>query len=303
MNMKQVEYFFSVAECLSFSEAAKRLYMTQPALGRQIRALEEELGLTLFVRGKRALQLTPGGKVLYAELGEWIRDYNGILEKARLANSAIENKLDIGILEGHQLGSLFTVIYDYYRNQNPQIQVTTHRSSFSPLIEQLYQGDVDIIITLDFDVAGRHDIEYRVIAEMKNYLVVPCTHKLAGEKNLSLIQFKDDLFIVNSPEDTRAGYNNLMNECLKAGFTPNYKTASTLDEYMLWLEVGYGISVLSEMNHLRLSPYLKFLSLPEISGTALAIAWHVDNVKPATQAFIDAVELLTAKKSPKAAKA
>ena len=197
MNLQQAEYFLSVAEYRSFSEAAKSLYMSQPALGRQIRALEIELDLPLFVRGRRALELTAAGKVLDEELGRWINSYNKIVEKARLANASVNATLDIGILEGHRLGSLFPAIYDYFCVNCPDIQVNTHRMSFGLLLENLYNGDVDIAVTLDFDVAGQSDLEYRIIAEVENFLVVPSRHRMANQENLTLKDFKDDVFILN----------------------------------------------------------------------------------------------------------
>jgi len=298
MNLRQVEYFFAVASCLNFSKAAQQLFMTQPALGRQIRALEDELDLELFVRGKRHLELTPAGKVMFDELGDWIKDFNTILEKAQLANSSITNKLEIGILEGHQLGPLFPAIYDYYKTNYPHIQVDMHRASFGPLIEKLYQGDVDIIITLDFDVMDKSDIEYRSIAEISNYLVIPKKHRLADKENLTFQDFKNEVFIVNSPEDSRAGYANLVGECENAGLNAKFKPAASLDEYMLWLEIGYGITVLSEHNNLKLNPNLKFISIPEIAKTSIVVAWLRDNTKQSTQAFIDTVELLLKNNSP-----
>lgn len=70
MTFNQIKYFVTVAECLSFTEAAKCLFITQPALSRQINAMEEELGTRLFIREKKRLKLTPGGSVLYNRLPE-----------------------------------------------------------------------------------------------------------------------------------------------------------------------------------------------------------------------------------------
>lgn len=297
MNLRQIEYFLTVAQCLSFSEAAKRLYMTQPALGRQIRALEEEVGLLLFVRGKRSLALTPGGKLMYEELGDWIKSYNKIVERAQQANSEITDTLAIAMLEGHQLGRLFPEIYDAFTSQYPHIHIHTHRSSFSPLIEALYQGEADIIITLDFDVMDRPDIEYRELSLIENFLVVPADHPLADRENLTLYDFRNDVFILNSPEDSRAGYQNLMGACRDAGFEPQVRLAASMDEYMLMLEVGNGITVLSEHNMLKLSPRLKFIRIPHVNNVKLVACWLAGSTKPAAELFIGVIESLIAKQA------
>ncbi|MDO4571847.1 MAG: LysR family transcriptional regulator [Clostridia bacterium] len=303
MNLRQIEYFLTVAQCLSFSEAAKRLYMTQPALGRQIRVLEEEMGVLLFVRGKRSLSMTPGGKLLYEELGDWIQAYNKFVERAQQANSEITDRLSIGLLEGHQLGNLFPEIYDAFISRHPHIRVRTHRTSFSPLIEELYQGESDVIITLDFDVKGRADIECRRIAGVRNFLVVPADHPLADKEGVTLYDFRDDVIIVNSPEDSRAGYNNLMSACRDAGFEPKARQAASFEEYMLMLELGNGITVLSEHNMLKLSPRLKFIRIPNVTDVHLVLCWLRGASNPAAMQFIRVTDQILEKHAASSASA
>lgn len=293
MNFRQIEYFLAVADHLSFSDAARSLYMTQPALGRQIRSLETDINVELFYRGKRQLKLTPAGAVLNNELRDLMKSFNTVVEKARSANDESVSHLRIGILEGHHLGELFPAIYDNFRTNNPQVQVDTHRCSFGPLIEELYQGDADIIITLDFDLVGKQDIRYREISVIHNFLVVPATHRLADKPDLKLHDFKEDIFIINSPDDSRQGYQNLVEECKRAGFYPKLKLASSLDEYMLWCEIGYGVTVLSEHSLLKTSPRIKFLTTPKFKDAAIAVAYLKDNENPAVKAFMDVIaELL-----------
>ena len=86
MTLNQMKYFIAVARCLSFTEAARSLFMTQPALSRQIQAMEEELGTRLFVRDKKALKLTPGGSVLYNGLPAFLKQYEDLMNDARNAN-------------------------------------------------------------------------------------------------------------------------------------------------------------------------------------------------------------------------
>ena len=82
MTFNQLKYFVTVAECLSFTEAAKSLFITQPALSRQINAMEEELGTRLFIREKKRLKLTQGGSVLYNRLPKVLSDYAEAVEDA-----------------------------------------------------------------------------------------------------------------------------------------------------------------------------------------------------------------------------
>ena len=89
MTFNQIKYFVTVAECLSFTEAAKCLFITQPALSRQINAMEEELGTRLFIREKKRLKLTPGGSVLYNRLPKVLSDYAEAVEERHCQNTDI----------------------------------------------------------------------------------------------------------------------------------------------------------------------------------------------------------------------
>ncbi len=80
MNTTQQKCFIEAAELLNFTAAAERLYISQPALSRNISALEEELGVMLFLRRNNVLSLTPGGEILY----RWMKENAESLERARL---------------------------------------------------------------------------------------------------------------------------------------------------------------------------------------------------------------------------
>ncbi len=109
MTFNQIKYFVTVAECLSFTEAAKCLFITQPALSRQISAMEQELGTKLFVRDKKRLKLTPGGSVLYNRLLHLLTDYEEAVEEARHANSGYEGNLHIGFLDIYDISGCLTM--------------------------------------------------------------------------------------------------------------------------------------------------------------------------------------------------
>ena len=112
MTFNQIKYFVTVAECLSFTEAAKCLFITQPALSRQINAMEEELGTRLFIREKKRLKLTPGGSVLYNRLPKVLSDYAEAVEDAKHANSGYEGELRIGFLDIYDISELFDDVID-----------------------------------------------------------------------------------------------------------------------------------------------------------------------------------------------
>ncbi|MCR4787464.1 MAG: LysR family transcriptional regulator [Lachnospiraceae bacterium] len=100
MNLKTLEYFVAVAEELNISKAAKRLNMSQPPLSTQIKALEYELNTTLFIRGKRALQLTESGQLLYRRAKEIISLSDKARSEILSMSKGMGGTISIGLVEG-----------------------------------------------------------------------------------------------------------------------------------------------------------------------------------------------------------
>lgn len=89
MTTAQMRYFITVAECLSVTEAADRLYLSQPALSRHIAQMEAELNVPLFLRTRNTIRLTPAGQVLLEGLRQIYGDYRGLLERVEAVNAGV----------------------------------------------------------------------------------------------------------------------------------------------------------------------------------------------------------------------
>ncbi len=152
MTMNQLKYFMAVARCLSFTEAARSLFMTQPALSRQIQAMEAELGTQLFIRDKKTLKLTPGGSALYNELPDFLRRYDEMAAEVRHANRGFEGVLRIGILDVYDASELFVPILTRFQQEHASIRLTMGRYSLSELPERLYDDKLDLICTYGFSL-------------------------------------------------------------------------------------------------------------------------------------------------------
>ena len=84
MNMIQMKYFITAAKCLNFTKAADKLFITQPALSRQIASMEAELNMQLFIRRQKSVQLTPAGAFLYDKLSALYHEYTDIIHMAQI---------------------------------------------------------------------------------------------------------------------------------------------------------------------------------------------------------------------------
>lgn len=109
MTFLEIEAFLKIAQCGSFSAAAEKLYITQPALGRRIRALEEELGYSLFIRNKgvRHVELTRQGRAFVGIAHRWQALWNETQEEALLGNEKSFYVASVGSLLAFMLPTVF----------------------------------------------------------------------------------------------------------------------------------------------------------------------------------------------------
>lgn len=290
MTIQQMEYFLAAAECLNFSKAAQQLYLTQPTLSRQISSMEAELNMQLFIRDRRAVRLTPAGEALAARLGEVVERYHACVQAARDVNLGLRGALEVGILDGHIVSDFLPAELSRFQEEHPNISVRARRHSFQALADGLRAGTLDLAVTLDFDLEGREELAYRRLYDSPDCLVLSADHPKAALARPRLADFKDETFISISPEDSPGGFKLLLESCRRAGFRPQCRPAPTLEDYMLWVEAGYGVSVLTQANSLSTNPTLRFLPLEELGRSTVVAVWSRGSSNPAVPLFLSVLE-------------
>ncbi len=285
MNTTQIKYFLAAARTLNFTEAANQLYISQPALSKQISAIENELNMMLFVRSKKKVRLTPAGAVLLKELPSLENHYDDIIRKAKVANEGNEGELSIGILEGQMVGDDFTKSFGLFSETYPNISVRLLRDSFSGLRRQLEDETIDLAITLDFDIMGVPGLHYEIIGTCPAIAAVSKSHPLAANPPSGWADLKGQTFIVIDEKDCFSSARMVIEDCKRAGFTPNFKYASSLETAMLWIEAGLGIGFINTMNSLTMNPNIYLLNSLPCKDTHNVLAWKRENINPAIALF------------------
>lgn len=219
MTFNQIKYFVTVAECLSFTEAAKCLFITQPALSRQINAMEEELGTRLFIREKKRLKLTPGGSVLYNRLPKVLSDYAEAVEDAKHANSGYEGELRIGFLDIYDISELFDDVIREFREAYEQIAMSLERFALGELPARLAAGDLDLILTYGFSLYDKPDLVTVNVQKFDSCIMLNQNHPLALQETVALADLKDERFIQLGPKASEEGFRYITNLCARAGST------------------------------------------------------------------------------------
>lgn len=285
MNTTQIHYFLTAARTMNFTVAAKQLFISQPALSKQITAIEKELNMQLFIRDKKSLRLTPAGVVLKNELAKVENLYDEIILKAKVANEGNMGELNIGILEGQMVGDEFTRKFGEFTSRYPNISVRLSRNSFSGLRKALEEEKIDLAVTLDFDILGMEGLEHAVLGICPAVAAVSNTHPLAKINPSSWEELKGEVFIALEEKDSFASAKLIIDDCKKAGFVPQIKFAPSLETAMLWIEAGMGIGFINQMNNLVMNPDIKLLDKLPCKNTQTVLAWKSDHINPAKALF------------------
>lgn len=290
MNFTQIKYFLTLSNCLNFTKAADQLYISQPALSRQIQYMEEELGVMLFIRSSKKVQMTPSAKILQREFQDIYDKYNKAVEESRNAYRGIVSDMKIGVLDGTRFGNIFKSTIQEFAQKYPNINIKIYNRSFGGLINGINNGELDLIVSISFDLEKRNHIAYKKLMPGREYIVVPKSHRLADAKEVLYSDFADDTFIMVSPEDSIES-PRLIKEAFEAsGIVPKIRYAPSINTEMLWVEAGLGICMLDSNNIWFDNPNVVFLkSSPRLCDGDLVVAWNTDIHNEFRNQFVDSL--------------
>ncbi|MBV8584718.1 MAG: LysR family transcriptional regulator [Verrucomicrobia bacterium] len=182
MELRHLRYFVAVAESGSFTVAAhSRLHTTQPSLSRQIKDLEEEIGVQLLTRSARGIELTPAGRAFLEHARAVLVQVEAAAEAARRANHPRKPCFAIGFLTGHELMWMPEVLR-ILRDELPNVDVMIS-SQYSPqLADALSKGIIDAALLRR--EAGAPGLAFRLLVKELLVVILPADHRLAGRKNI-----------------------------------------------------------------------------------------------------------------------
>lgn len=286
MTMSQIKYFVTVAKCLSFTKAADQLFISQPALSKHIKKMEEELNIQLFVRTSNGIRLTPAGSALYMGMSDIYGNYMDLVEKAEKIQKGLDGSLRVGILDQTHVSDFLPQVYRFFKETYPNVDLIFSDGSFKALFSDMYAGNLDMIFTLQFTVENKDSVIYQYVARSDDYIVMSKYHPLAQKEHVTLDDVKDETFVVISEEDNPDSVPLILNICKEHGYVPQVHIAKTLAEQILWVEAGMGVSILDTRCNIRQNPDIKSYKMPSNWDPSLVLAWNQNNYNPLIAVFL-----------------
>jgi len=287
MELRHIRYFTAAAEELNISRASRRLNVSQPAMSRLIRDLEEELGTALFVRERFGLSLTAAGDKLLVYAHQILDLCN---EAVRVVGSKPDtgHTLNIGFVAS-SISVFLGAALRAFREDNPGINVKIYELSTGDQLKALRKHLIDIALIGKPCGAVRDEFETMVLFEMNLEAVVPSTHRLAGRKRISLKELENDKFVGYSEESFPCRNQNIINACQVAGFRPDvHYQADSLVEVLAIICSGDSVSLMPDDVASLSHPGVIFIPLEDTVETIdFAAVWRRDDKRIILQQVLE----------------
>ena len=196
MNDLQIDYFMAVATNRSFTKTSEELFVSQPAISKQISQLEKELGAKLFVRNNQRTELTVVGKLYFDLFTRYKADLISTKIEAAQLMGLKKGTVRVGFLEGWDLFNIIPPMMERFKKAYPESEVVINCCGIKELATSLLTDTLDIAVTMKNSVERYAEFfECRDVARIGKILIYSANHPLAAKENLTLKDFSKDTFI------------------------------------------------------------------------------------------------------------
>lgn len=261
MNLKHLSWFIELAKNKHFTKTAQKLYMDQSTLSKGIRALEDDLGVSLIDRTANVFRLTSHGEVLYKLGGETLEKVEDSLNFLRDSTAVFTGGVvRIGIPPVISTAFFADVIAEFEK-AHPSIRLDVLEIGANIVKEKLDSGEIDIGIVILPIASGNYDVH--VLYESDNVLVVSKDHPLAKQDRVAFAELRNEPML--SLDSSYMLYNRIVSLCNTAGFEPRFKLLSSQwDMIARMCELNYGVAILPRpiLSHFH-SKKIRLLTLCE----------------------------------------
>ncbi len=247
IGIRELEYFVAVGEELHFGRAAARLHLSQPPLSRQIKALEEKLGVVLLNRDTQTVSLTPPGALFLMDARQILRHLDRAAEAVQLAAKGQSGRFEIGFV-GASLDDQMTRFLYRFRQTQPDVQVRLREMEAPHLLEALQEKEIDgaFIGTVPVQLPKGFRLVLWRIAPVS--IAMSKEHRLAGRKGVHLRELAEEPWISLAREAAPAFYRQFVRWCMDEGFRPRVIAESSRSAAVLaMVAMGDGISLVADV--------------------------------------------------------
>lgn len=294
MFLREIQCFVAVADCLNFTTAANRLYISQPGLSKIISGLENDLKVPLFTRSTRSVRLTEAGEQFLEICRTFMRQCETLAAPGAPDGATLSGNLTIGIGDLNENRYLPQIINEFTRS-HPLCYLSIRRYTPEELLGALNTGEVDFGVMISYAIPDR-GYENKVYYPSPLMLVVPPTHRLANRDVVRISELKDENFLSIYRNSSQA-VNRIHEIWAKGRFVPKIvMETNSLSTMFMLIASGIGVSFHFLLHKDSCNQDIRFIPLDREDGNGqtppegAALVWKKENSNPALQAFLDCAD-------------
>ena len=288
MELRHLRYFVAVAEQLSFTRAAALLHMAQPALSVQIRQLEDELGVELFDRSRRAIALTHAGETMLGESRRLLASLDRSVDLVRRVGAGAIGSIAVGFVPSASNSVLPSLLRRFWE-AHPDVAVTLREMAPGDLVDGLHAGNLDIsFLYLPFSDPL---LDHLVIVREPFVAALPFDHPLARETTVDVADLRDEPFVTPADHGMMPGLHAKVTAiCHAAGFVPRAVQDDVwlVQTIVALVAAGVGVALVpfSSQAQARAGVVYRPLRPRSTHEAELAAVWRRTDQSPALGSFL-----------------
>lgn len=288
-DLRHMRAFVAVAESLHFKKASEALFITQPALSRLIKSLEDEVGAELFSRTTRQVTLSEAGRLFLTECQQ---AFTHIQRGVQLAQQAARG--DIGRIaiayNDFSINSALPHLLEVFKEQQPAVTIDLTYMPSHIQLDAIRNGEIDVGFL--FGPLHEDGITTLSLSTERTVVLLPRKHRLAHRRSVKMEELRDEKFIIGSESGWKSFRSFVFDLCLKSGFIPQVVQEATSSTGILSLvAANMGISLYSESvrNFIRKDIAIVPVESPH-SSIEIAAAWNAAYQSPSFRLFHRSME-------------
>jgi DNA-binding transcriptional LysR family regulator len=291
IELRHLRYFVAVAEEGHVGRAAKRLHMAQPPLSRQIQQLEAALGVQLFRRDRRGVEMTERGRVLLPLARSTLAEVDRAISIVQRLNTGQPAPLRLGY--GWSAGfEVLPSIGQALHRHSPELTFLVQEMWNAQLASALLAGEIDAALTLNPDLLTR--LAFETVRQETLVAIVAHDHPRAGHTDVPVSVFAGERLLLFPRELAPRLYDSMLDICRRAGFEPVTSERSFHTAWDLGLtsdEVGFSFCPASAAASLPDGRAIVGLKAPAPSLPTM-LSWHRDSKIPGVSSLVEVVREL-----------
>lgn len=284
MDLRHLRYFQAVAEELSYSKAARRLRVAQPALSRAVKEVEAFLGAPMLERSRHYVRLTPAGAILLREIAGLLTQWDESMRRVRRAAAGEEGELRLGYI-GPPTQLFLARLLAEYRQLYPRVALHLEERTPERVWEMVAKGFLSAALTRPVPAQDAFGLRTVVLRQEPMGIAVPEEHRLARRTSpVSWAELRLEPLIILSRREGMGLHDAVLAGCRQAGFAPRLAhTPSLIGTVLNYVEIGAGVGVVTDS--VMVASRLRFVPLTPVQRVPLVLVWREAEDPPPVQRF------------------